>query len=102
MTPPQTSVSLVMKVLASAALLPAARRLMAAKCAFASGLLRTSTIALLSLATIAGGVFGGAAMAFQVPDSNPFTPASLRVGMLGKFATRADVATARMRALPPW
>ena len=47
------------------------------------------------------GVFGGAVMAFQVPDWKPFKPISSSVGMFGRLWIRFSVATARMRALPP-
>ena len=52
----------------------------------------------LSLVTIAAGVFGGAASAFQVSQRNPFTPASSMVGTSGTDATRAAVVTASIFA----
>ena len=54
-----------MKAALSAGVAPTGRRLSRWKCASASGPLSTSAIARLSLATMAGGVFGGAAIAFQ-------------------------------------
>src|ERR1700691_1518123 len=56
--------------------------------------------AALSLAMIGAGVLGAAGSAFQVSDSQPFTPDSSRVGMSGTAATRCLVATARILALP--
>src|SRR5215471_17189230 len=101
-TPPQTSVSLLMKAAASAGEPPAARRLIFAKWSCASGLWSTSFTALLSFVIIAPGVFGGATSAFQVPDSKPFTPASSSVWMSGRLGIRLSVATARIRALSAW
>src|SRR5512139_3822557 len=98
-TPLQNLVSLVMKVFASAGVPLAARKVNFLKLSCVSGFLRISSIALLSLATIVAGVFGGAAMAFQVPDSKPFKPASSSVGMSERSGMRVMVATARMRAL---
>src|SRR5262245_61515503 len=101
MTLPQTSVSFVMNALASAGDPPAAWRFILAKWSCTAGLLRISFTALLSFATTAGEVFGGAAIAFHVPDSKPLIPASSSVGMSGRLGIRLFVATARIRALPP-
>src|SRR4026208_2515587 len=100
MTPPHTSVSFLIKAAASAGVPPAAWRFIFAKWLCASGPLRTSFTALLSFATIAGGVFGGAAIAFHVPDSKSLTPTSSSVGISGRLGIRLYVATASIRALP--
>jgi hypothetical protein len=54
-----------MKAAASAGLPPAACKLILAKWARTSESCNTSLIALLSLVTMVGGVFGGAAMVFH-------------------------------------
>ena len=64
------------------------------KCCSVSGFFKTSLMSALSLATIAAGVFGGAASAFQVSERNPLTPASSMVGTSGTAATRSAVVTA--------
>src|SRR5262245_2072951 len=65
-----------------------------------SGAINTSLMAALSLATMGGGVFGGAEIAFQVSDTKPASPASCMVGTSGSSATRVGVVTARILALP--
>src|SRR5215216_6910398 len=83
MTSAQRSVSVLIRRARSAGVPPIGCMLMAAKWACTSGMARTSLMAVLSLATIAADVFGGAAMAFQVSDLNSGTPASMKVGTSG-------------------
>ena len=56
----------------------------------------------LEEATIAFGVFGGAAIAFQVSERKSFTPASAMVGTSGTDGTRGSTVTASILILPAW
>ena len=56
-------------------------------------------MASLSLATIAAGVFGGAASAFQLSERKSLTPASSMVGTSGTEAMRVAVVTASILTL---
>src|SRR5262249_58344900 len=79
-TSPQRAVSSLMNALIASGGPPTGVMLMARSCAALSGRCKTSLMARLSLATIAAGVFGGAASAFQVSERKFSIPASAMVG----------------------
>src|SRR5436309_150138 len=101
-TAPQRAVSSLMKARIASGVPPIGVMLMARKCSAVSGACSTSLMARLSLATIAAGVFAGAASAFQVSERKPLTPASSMVGTSGTEATRAAVVTASIFAFFAW
>src|SRR5215831_16572318 len=90
----QRWLSALMKAAASAGVIASGVVLSFFRRSWTSGILRMSTIAALSLATIAGGVFGGAEIAFQVSEMKSGTPASMKVGMSGRSAERCSAETA--------
>src|SRR6516162_9185630 len=86
-TSPQRSVSSLTKALASAGVPPPGPMLSAAKRSRRPGSCIAALAAALSLATISGGVFGGAVMACQVSEMQPCTPTSSSVGISGSEGT---------------
>src|SRR5262249_28482753 len=98
-TSPQRSVSCLMKTLAASGAPPTGVMFMLRKCSAVSRSLSTTLMASLSLATIAGGVFGGAASAFQLWERKSLTPASSMVGTSGTEAMRVAVGAASILTL---
>src|SRR5215471_20725548 len=72
-----------MKVFAASGAPPTGVMFMLRRCSVVAGSLSTALMASLSLATIAAGVFGGAASAFQLSERKSLTPASSMVGTSG-------------------
>src|SRR5215469_10369102 len=99
-TSPQRCVSSFTKALASAGVPPPGPMLSAANRSRNPGSRIAAFAAALSLVTMSGGVFGGAVMACQVSEMQPWTPTSSKVGMSGSDGTRSFTVTARMRACP--
>ncbi len=100
-TSPQRWVSSWISLRISAGLPPTLMISSSAKRFHGLGIIHGVVDALLSLATIDGGVPGGALIAFQVSDTKFGTPASIMVGMSLSASRRLSVVTARMRARLP-
>src|SRR5512132_4186935 len=77
-----------MKALAVSGVPPTGVMFMPRRCCAVSGSASTALMPWLSLATIAAGVFGGAASAFQVSERKSLRPASAMVGTSGTEAIR--------------
>src|SRR5258707_12126905 len=99
-TSPQRAVAALRKAAMSAGEPPAGCMLMVARRARISGRAKTSFMAALILSTIAFGVLGGAAIAFQVSERTSGTPASAMVGISGSAGSARSTLTATLLVLP--